>query len=100
MIQKDKSAFGRQNSRNYLIRTKRKNNFKKLRGALEMKTSSVRIIYIIGALGEEKGAENLFEEIMAKNLPNPGKETDIQVLESKKVPNKMNPKRPTPRHNN
>ena len=26
------------------------------------------------------------------------KETDIQVLEAQRVPNKMNPKRSTPRH--
>ena len=42
--------------------------------------------------------ENLFEEIMAENFPNLAKETDIQVQEAQRVPNKMNPKRPTPRH--
>ena len=35
---------------------------------------------------------------MAKNFPNLKKETDIQVQESQRVPNKMNPNRPTPRH--
>ena len=39
----------------------------------------------------EKGAENIFEEIMAVNFPNLGNETDIQIQESQKVPNKMNP---------
>ena len=30
----------------------------------------------------EKGEENIFEEIIAENFPNMGKETDIQVQES------------------
>ena len=32
---------------------------------------------------------------MAENFPNLGKETDIQIQESQRVPNKRNPKRPT-----
>ena len=35
---------------------------------------------------------------MKENFPNLVEETDIQVQEAQKVPNKMNPKRPTPRH--
>ena len=35
---------------------------------------------------------------MAENFPNLKKETDIQVQEAQWVPNKMNPRRPTPRH--
>ena len=35
---------------------------------------------------------------MAENFPNLKKETDIQVQEAQKAPDKMNPKRPTPRH--
>lgn len=46
--------------------------------------------------GEEKGVEMLVEEIMAENLPNLG--TDIQIQEAQRVPSKMNPRRPTPRH--
>ena len=38
------------------------------------------------------------EEIMAENFPNLKKETDIQIQEAQKFPNKMNPNRPTPRH--
>ena len=33
-----------------------------------------------------------------ENLPNLGKETDIQFKERQRIPNKMNPKRPTPRY--
>ena len=35
---------------------------------------------------------------MAENFPSLGKETDVQVQKAQKVPNKMNSKRPTPRH--
>ena len=35
---------------------------------------------------------------MTENFPNLVKEIDIQVQETQRVPNEMNPKRPTPRH--
>lgn len=47
---------------------------------------------------KEKEVESLFKEIMAKNLPNLGKKTDIQIQEAQRVPKNMNPKRPTPEH--
>lgn len=34
--------------------------------------------------------ENLFKEIMSEDFPNLGKETDIPIQESQRVPNKMN----------
>ena len=50
--------------------------------------------------GEEKEQEigNLFEQIMKENFPNLVKDIDMQVLEALRVPNKMDAKRPTPRH--
>ena len=50
--------------------------------------------------GEEtkEGIENLFEDIMTENLPNVVKKKDTQVQESQRVQNKLDPKRPTPRH--
>ena len=50
--------------------------------------------------GEEKEQEigNLFEKIMRENFPNLVKERDMQVQETRRVPIKRNPKRPTPRH--
>ena len=50
--------------------------------------------------GEEREQEmgNLFERIMTENFPNLVKEVDTQVQEAQRVPNKMNPKKPTPRH--
>ena len=50
-------------------------------------------ICIIGVPEKEKrkkGFKNVFDEIMADNFPNLEKETDIQVQEAQKVPNKMN----------
>ena len=40
----------------------------------------------------------MFDQIMAKNFPDLKNEIDIQVQEVQKIPNKMNLKRPTPRH--
>ena len=59
------------------------------------------IIPIMGILEGEEGEQriqNLFEEIMTENFPNLVKEKDTQVQETKSVPNKLNSKRPTPRH--
>ena len=58
-------------------------------------------IYTIGVpegAEREKGAENIFEDIIAENFPNLGKETDIQVQEAQRVPNRIDPKRTRPRH--
>ena len=48
---------------------------------------------------EEQEIKNLFEKIMKENLSNLVKEIDIQVQEAQRVPNKMNSKRTTPKHN-
>ena len=47
--------------------------------------------------GEEKGIENIFEEIMAENFTNLN-ETHIKIQEAQRAPNKVNPNRTTPRH--
>ena len=47
---------------------------------------------------EEQEIENLFEKIMKENFPNLVKDIDIQVQEAQRIPNKLNPKRYTPRH--
>ena len=44
------------------------------------------------------GAENVFEEIIAENFPNWGRETEMQIPEAQASPNKFNPRRSTPRH--
>ena len=45
----------------------------------------------------EKGA-SLYEEIIAKNFPNLGKETDIKTQEAQRTPIKFNKSWPSPRH--
>lgn len=45
----------------------------------------------------EQGAQNIFEDITTEDLFNLGKETDIKVQEAQRVPNRINPKRTTPR---
>ena len=47
---------------------------------------------------EEQEIKNLFEKIMKETFPNLVKEIDIQIQEAQRVPNKMDPKRTTPRH--
>ena len=48
---------------------------------------------------EEQEIENLFEKkIMKENFPNLVKEINIQVQEAQRIPNKMNPRRPSPKH--
>ena len=58
-------------------------------------------ICIIGETEEEdKNQEigNLFEKIMKESFPSLVKEIDMQVQEAQRVSNKMDAKRPTPRH--
>lgn len=43
-------------------------------------------------------AKCLFEEVMAENFPNLGKEADTQIQKAWRVPNKVSLKRPTTRH--
>ena len=62
------------------------------------KRAHIRIIGAPEGEGEEQEIENLFEKIMKENFPNLAKEIDIQVQEAQRVPNKLDPKRFTPRH--
>ena len=56
--------------------------------------------HIIGVSeGErEKGPEKIFEEVIAENCPNMGKETVTQVQEAQRVPYRIKPRINTPRH--
>ena len=103
MTQKNGSTIrktGQWKSPNWKIKKKKiKKNEDSLRDLWDnIKCTNIRIIGVPEGEEREKGAENLFEEIMAENFPNLAKETDTQVQEAQRVPNKMNPKRPTPRH--
>ena len=54
-------------------------------------------VCIIGVPEEEreKGPEKTFEEIIAENFPNMGKEIVNQVQETQRIPGRINPRRNT-----
>ena len=62
--------------------------------------SNICIIRVPEKEEKEQESGNLFEKIMKENFPNLLKEVDMQVQEAQRVPNKMDAKRPTPRHHN
>ncbi|KAK1327336.1 hypothetical protein QTO34_019202 [Cnephaeus nilssonii] len=62
------------------------------------KRNNIRIIGIKEGEEEKQEIQNMLEEIMTGNFPDIGKKKTIQVQEVHRVPNKLNPKRPTPRH--
>ena len=63
------------------------------------KRSNIQIIGVLEGEEEEQEIENLFENIMKENFPNLAKEIDFQaVQEAQRVPKKLDPRRPTPRH--
>ena len=47
---------------------------------------------------KKKGSEKIFEEIIAENLPNRGKEITTQVQEGQRVPGRKNPRKNTLRY--
>ena len=57
-------------------------------------------IRIIGVAEEDKKKdhEKILEEIIVENFPKMGKEIITQVQETQRVPNKINPRRNTPRY--
>ena len=64
-----------------------------------MTTSNRRTFALWGSQKEKRErGKILFEEIVVECFPNLGKKTYIQIQEVQRVPKKMNPKRPTPRH--
>ena len=63
-----------------------------------MKRSNIRTIGVAEGEEREKGTENIFQEIIAENFPNMGKEPLTQIQEAQQVPYKINPRRNTPRH--
>ena len=63
------------------------------------KHSNIQIVGVPEEEEEEQEIENLFENIMKKNLPNLAKEIDFQeVQEAQRVSKKLDPRRNTPRH--
>ena len=63
-----------------------------------MKRSNIRIIGIPEEEDEKKDHEKILEELIVENFPKTGKEIITQVQETQRVPNRINPRRNTPRH--
>ena len=63
------------------------------------KYANIHIIRVLEGGKKEQKIDNLFEKIMNENFPNLVKAVDIQVQEAQRVPNKMDAKTSTPRHN-
>ena len=77
----------------------KKKNEERLRNFWDnFKHSNIQIIGVPEGEEEEQEIENLLEKIMKENFPNLVKEIDIQVQEAQRIPNRVDPKRNTPRH--
>ena len=63
------------------------------------KCYNIRIIGVPEGEEEDQEVENLFEQIMKENFPHLAKEIDFQeVQEAQRVPQKLDPRKHTPRH--
>ncbi|MCH3754018.1 hypothetical protein LZB89_09070, partial [Campylobacter coli] len=60
-----------------------------------IKCTNIHIIGVPEGEEREKGPEKIFEEIIAENFPNMGKEIVNQVQEAQRVPGKINLKKNT-----
>ena len=59
---------------------------------------NIRIIGVPEGEDKKQKIGTLLENIMKEKFPNLVKETDMQVQETQRIPDKMDAKRPTPRH--
>ena len=92
--------LGGQNDGNHCHRTEyRKKNEKKLRQPKrslgQLKYTNILITGVPKGEGREKGPEKIFEEIIAENFTNVGKEIVNQVQEAQRVPDRIKPRRNT-----
>ena len=62
------------------------------------KHTNIRIIGVQKEEEKKKGSEKIFEEIIVENFPNMRKEIFTQVQEAQRVPDRINPRKNTPRH--
>ena len=63
-----------------------------------IKCSNIRIIGVPEEEDKKKDHEKILQEIIVENFPKMGKEITTQVQETQRVPNRINPRRNTPRH--
>ena len=62
------------------------------------KHPNIRIIGVPEEEDKKKDHEKILEEIIVENFPKMEKEIITQVQETQRVPNRINPRRNTPRH--
>ena len=62
-----------------------------------IKRTNLHIIGIPEGVEKGRGMENISEEIITGNFPNL-KNTEFQIQDAQRAPNKLNPNRPTPIH--
>ena len=75
-----------------------KTNEESLSKLWDNKYMNIHIIEVPEGEEREKGTEKIFQEIIAKNFPNMGKEPLTQIQQAQRVSYKINPRRNTPRH--
>ena len=63
-----------------------------------IKCTNIQIIEVPEEEEKKKGTKKIFEEIVVEKFPNMGKEIGNQGQEAQRVPNRLNPRRNTPRH--
>ena len=63
-----------------------------------VKRTNIHIIGVPEGEEREKGTEKIFQEIIAENFPNMGKEPLTQIQDAQRVPYKINPRRNTLKH--
>ena len=76
-----------------------KRNEDNLRDFLDnVKRPNIQIIGVSEEEDKKKDHEKILEETIVENFPKNGKEIITQVQETQRVPNRINPRRNTPRH--
>ena len=63
-----------------------------------VKCPNIRIIGVPEEEDKKKDHEKILEDIIVENFPKMGREIITQVQEAQRVPNRINPRRNTPRH--
>ena len=63
-----------------------------------MKPSNICIIGVPEKEDKKTDHEKVLEEIIVENFPKMGKEIATQVQETQRLPNRINPRRNSPRH--
>ena len=63
-----------------------------------LRKKNLRLIGVPKGTERDRGPESVFEQIIAENFPNLGRETDIQIQVIERHPPKINKNHPTPRH--